>query len=72
MINVAPGQVWKSADTRETRHVLIQSVDRSFAYVVGCGPDGRIHGRTRQSRILIDYAGRLARYRLVRDAEDQP
>jgi len=66
---VRAGQVWKSTDSREHRHVLVESVDSGYAQVVACGPDGRVWGTARRGEIRLRPDGaRINRYVLVKDA----
>lgn len=61
------GQVWKSTDRREDRWVRVVEIDVQFAVVEPCDPDGEPHHNPRRTRVRLDPAGRLTRYRLVQD-----
>ena len=61
------GQVWKSTDRREDRWVRVVEIDVQFAVVEPCGPEGEPHQKPRRTRVRLDPAGRLTRYRLVQD-----
>lgn len=66
------GQVWKSRDRREDRWVRVVEIDAQFAVVEPCGPNGEPHQEPRRTRVRLDPAGRLTRYRLVQDAQTRP
>lgn len=66
------GQVWKSRDRREDRWVRVVEIDGQFAVVEPCGPAGEPHQKPRRTRVRLDPAGRLTRYRLVQDAQTRP
>lgn len=70
---VQPGQVWKSTDWREDRHVRVVLTDGHHATVARCDRHGQIHPGARRSRIRID-GDRLPRYRLIADTttEEMP
>lgn len=62
------GSVWKSKDRRENRHVKVERVDHSYAYVRPCLPDGSDIAGGRHSRILTAGDGTkltLRGYRLI-------
>lgn len=68
-----PGQVWRSRDRREDRHVRVESVDPDRAGVVECRRDGADLPKARRTRILLDRHGRVAGYRLVTNTpQEQP
>jgi hypothetical protein len=64
---VEPGQIWKSADKRESRHVRVVSVGIRYAEVITVAADGLTLPGARRTRILIDSKGRLNRYRPAGD-----
>jgi hypothetical protein len=60
--------VWKSADRREERWVLVIAADDRYVYAITCDRYGTVHERARRSRILRTNAGGLRGYRLEQQA----
>ncbi len=84
MTTVKPGQIWQDCDPRSYgRHLLVEAIEEprgsgqalvpACAVVIRVGIDGRVHGRSKRTRIKLDrFKPTSNGYRLIRNVEEQP